>query len=381
MKMTENTNRLTHEPKDTTTFTSSTLSDAFNVSEIQNSLQGALNTAFIYVLVFTALISVIAIASNLALLIVFYKEPGIRTTNYLFIICLLVADLNMAIMYPTMCLVDLEILNDNPYCFVFVGIIVAMNSGNCLYLLALTVERYIIISKPLKAAYILTDARVKIAAFGILLYSVLLGVITLATPVTTKDHIDECLLSTVVTSTFWRWIVYISGFCPLIFMIGAYINIFFIVRRHIRDIAERDVDVAPNSGNVGSADSQTSTRSELPIIRQRYCWKREVKAALHLGFIVFYCALSWVPYAVILVKEMSGDNVSSISYALCHAVVYTNIAVNPFVFGFGNREIRQALYRTFSLKYLACLRRRAQQQNWRRVSLISSFLFCTIPMF
>ena len=312
------------------------------------------------VIIFTSFISIVAIFANLSLLIVMLKEPLLRTASYYFIICLLVVDLAMGIMYPVLCAVDIGVLNDNPFCVSFLCVIISINTGNCLYLLAITVERFIIIRKPLRAVTILTEKRVGWTAIAIAAYNVFLGVISAATPLTTKDHLTECRLSTVVVADLWRWFIFAHGLIPLLVMIAIYVRIFFIVRRHIRSIADHDwigdaVVRTPNQSTSGSgAESGGSTGSSVPaatllIERQRYCLKREAKTALYLFSIVFYCALCWIPYAVILFKINQDIVVHQFGYAMSHVVLYTNIAINPFVFGFGDRDIKKVLIKTFYL--------------------------------
>eukprot|EP00057_Strongylocentrotus_purpuratus_P003031 XP_003725774.1 PREDICTED: trace amine-associated receptor 4-like [Strongylocentrotus purpuratus] len=191
----------------------------------------------------------------------------------------------------------------------------------------------------------LTQRRIGTVILVIFIYAVFVGMfIPIATPMGFKGNISDvangCRISSVIPNRRYVSFVFANLLLPIPVMIIIYIRIFQVVRRHIRAVADLTV-IQPQceSGDPSVAGAAAE--------KNRRMWKREVKSAVLLFVIVISFAICWLPFVVFILNRSFNSFVSPLAYGFIHAAVFSTVAINPFVYGFGNKTYRQAICSVF----------------------------------
>ncbi|XP_001201611.2 alpha-1A adrenergic receptor-like [Strongylocentrotus purpuratus] len=267
------------------------------------------------------------------------------TGNWFTMTTFVVGEIISCVTYPIQMLVDIFIIDNNPACFIAMSMDILFGICFTLNVLALTVERYISICKPLRAPTMLTQRRIGTVILAIFIYAVFVAMfIPLATPIGFKGDISEvangCRVSSVIPNRQYVSFVFANFLLPIPVMIIIYCRIYHVVRRHIRAVADLTV-IQPQceSGDPSVAGAAAE--------KNRRMWKREVKSAVLLFVIVISFTICWLPFVVFILIRSFNSVVSPLAYGFIHAVVFSTVAINPIVYGFGNKTYRQAISSVF----------------------------------
>ena len=133
---------------------------------------------------------------------------------------------------------------------------------------------------------------------------------------------------------------------PVFFLLFVNMKVFLIAFAHMTRIYVQEISLAPVSTFTENALSQ---EGEPKKTIQRARLKREIK--IFKTFLIVTCTflISWTPFVVILLI----DSISPVPSLIRHSsiiLLYCNSALNPFIYGFFNSEIRKALSETFNCK-------------------------------
>nr|XP_054765723.1 alpha-1A adrenergic receptor-like [Lytechinus pictus] len=270
-----------------------------------------------------------------------------ETSNWFTLASFTAGEFMSCVYYPIQILTDIYIIDNNPVCLFAMSF--GTSCGICftLNVLGLTVERYISICNPLRAPTLLTQRRIGGVILVIFIYSLTTAMfIPYVTPLGFKGNIsgdaNGCRISTVISSQSYVAFLFANGLLPIPAMIIIYCRIFQILRRHIRTVSDLTVIQSVTSqGESGDPGRVAATAND------RRVWKRQVKSAALLFIIVISFAVCWLPYVVFILYRSFTSVVSPLAFSMCRAIVFLNVAIHPFVYGFGNKTYRQAIYLVF----------------------------------
>ncbi|XP_071944882.1 histamine H3 receptor-like [Antedon mediterranea] len=115
------------------------------------------------------------------------------------------------------------------------------------------------------------------------------------------------------------------------------------VYKEIRQRTRRNHSVLNRNKSVFQAASVNTTMSSM---------RRHRKAAITLAVLVSVFAICWAPYNVVLIWNRVSDN--SLDYIFVEVVTYllwSNSAINPFLYALTNLKIRNVFFKFFCLKF------------------------------
>ena len=293
-----------------------------------------------------SMISIMGTLGNMVMIITYLYRHEVRATgNWFTMATFVVGGVTSGVYYPIQILVDIFIIDNNPACII--SMLISILCGICftLNVLALTMERYISICKPLRAPTMLTQRRIGTVILAIFIYAVFVSMfIPLATPIGFKGNISDvangCRISSVIPNRQYVSFVFANFLLPIPVMIIIYGRIFQVVRRHIRAVADLTV-MQPQ------CESGDPSVAGVAAANNRRMWKREVKSAVLLFVIVISFAICWLPFVVFILSRSFSSVVSPLVYGFMHAAVFSTVAINPIVYGFGNKTYRQAICSVF----------------------------------
>lgn len=310
-------------------------------------------------LVVNSFISFFAIVGNSVMIIAFISRHHLRTSANWLTVSTFVAGFIAGLYYPLLGLVDAYIIENNPFCFIVMSLGVISGLLFTLSVGAMTVERYISICYPLHAVRIITPRRVIFVISALYIYALIIIGLPAMTPIGNRGDISGnplgCRLATVYNVRYGHFVL-IQYLAPIPIMLITYCRIFFVLRRHIRAIADLPKNPC-SSETVGPADAASTGTATVvaDVTRERRLWKRELRSVTLLCTLVTTYMLSWLPFVVFLQTAFYNRG-SPIGYSLVHSVVFLGAVINPFLYGFGNRAFRKVVLSIFC-------RRESQRQE------------------
>ncbi|XP_041477341.1 adenosine receptor A2a-like [Lytechinus variegatus] len=296
-------------------------------------------------------ISIVGTIGNVLLILAFIKCRDLRTISNVFNLTTFVAGLSVcAITYPLQGLLDAFVIRQNPGCLLVLCVAFFTGFFFTLNVLALTIERYISICHSLHAPTILTKRRVAIALGGILVYAAFFGLILpLATPISNKEKVDPavgCRMFVIVHKSYVTFL-FTTFIFPALPMLLIYTRIFMVLRRHIRAVVDQST-VRP-TGQADQIEPNARPALRERERRERARRKREVKSAVFLFILIFSFTICVLPFAIFILTTTFTLNIliSPLAFSLSHALVYSVCAINPYLYGFGNKAFRQGVLSLF----------------------------------
>ncbi|XP_014662144.1 PREDICTED: adenosine receptor A1-like [Priapulus caudatus] len=141
----------------------------------------------------------------------------------------------------------------------------------------------------------------------------------------------------------------------LAFFIGLLPRVYFSLLQ-IRQIAVQELVLAFNGGGDAADDAASQVRSSL--------WKREVRAAKSLFFIIIFFFVCWYPLHILDAIMAFTDIEFPIQ--LLNVLVYlshANSAINPFLYAFASGEFRAAFRSIFAVWFPRCCKASPEDKN------------------
>ena len=261
-----------------------------------------------------AIVMVFAWLGNTLVCFAFYHSTNLRCVTNVFIVSLAMTDILVASVSIPIWLViqNTECINNSLACDP-----ILMAFGKCLDILfstasimnlcAISCDRYIAITSPLRYSQIITKTRAIIVLICLWLYSTFIATINLHGGV------------------YYPALVFVVSFLlPLSVMIYSYSRIFLAALRQARRIQP---------------------------MRQAFYFKREIKAAKTLAVVMGAFIVCWTPFFVmnILVKfiRFYVPPIVTLAIKLLH---YGNSALNPVIYSSSNRDFRHKILRVLPCK-------------------------------
>ena len=273
-----------------------------------------------------------------------------KTPTTYFVMNLAVSDtIVCCAFFPTWILKSSQILDGeemgsaNTTCKISVaisGTSVALSLAN---LLAITIDRFIFISRPLKYPVIMTWER---TYFMLLIVWVLCSINAVVLFLQDQDAADVIYCRT--NSQTVLAIDLFTFYIPLMTLIYLNYKVFKVARRQGRKVTSQPIRFVANQAND---------------LSPAFCFTRATVRQLKLikTFLVLLgmFLLCFIPYAVVktmdIVNCTSGHCVPIHVYVFCVLLVGINSVCNPFIYGIRLKEYRNALRHAISTIYNACI--------------------------
>ena len=262
-----------------------------------------------------AVVMVLALLGNTLVCFAFYHSTNLRCVTNIFIVSLAITDILVASVSIPIWLViqNTECINNSLACdrilLAFWRCLdILFSTASIMNLCAISCDRYIAITSPLRYSQIITKTRAIIALICLWLYSTFIATINL--------H----------RGSYYPVLVFVVSFLlPLAVMIYSYSRIFLAALRQARRIQP---------------------------MRQAFYFKREIKAAKTLAIVMGAFIVCWTPFFVmnILVQFITFDVPPTVTVAI-KLLHYGNSALNPVIYSSSNRDFRYKILRVLPCKW------------------------------
>lgn len=260
-------------------------------------------------------VMVLALIGNTIVCVAFYRSTNLRCVTNLFIVSLAVTDILVAVVSIPVWLViqHSECINNSKACDQVLlsfwrCLDILFSTASIMNLCAISCDRYIAITSPLRYAQIMTKTRAIIGLVCLWSYSVTIATVNL--------H----------RGGYYPVLVFVVSFLlPLTAMIYSYSRIFHAAIRQVRRIQP---------------------------LRQAFFFKREIKAAKTLAVVMGVFIVCWTPFFVIniLVQFCPNLYVKPIMTLAIKLLHYGNSALNPVIYSSTNRDFRNKILRVLPWK-------------------------------
>ncbi|XP_040898237.1 opsin 4xb [Toxotes jaculatrix] len=292
------------------------------------------------VAVFVFVIGILGITGNALVMFAFYSNKKLRSLPNYFIMNLAVSDFLMAFTQSPIFFINClykEWVFGEMGCkmYAFCGALFGITS--MINLLAISIDRYVVITKPLQAIRWSSKRRTALAILMVWLYSLAWS---LAPLVGWSSYIPEGLM----TSCTWDYVTYTLAnrsytmmlccfvfFIPLGIIFYCYLLMFLAIRKTSREVERLGTQVRKST-----LIHQKSLRSE---------WKL---AKIAFVVIVVY-VLSWSPYACVTLISWAGhaNILSPYSKAVPAIIAKASTIYNPFIYAIIHNKYRMTLAEKF----------------------------------
>nr|ANA75359.1 melanopsin 3 [Paralichthys dentatus] len=292
------------------------------------------------VALFVFVIGMLGITGNALVMFAFYSNKKLRNLPNYFIMNLAVSDFLMAFTQSPIffinCLYKEWVFGEMgcklyAFCGALFGIASMIN------LLAISIDRYVVITKPLQAIHWSSKRRTALAILMVWLYSLAWS---LAPLIGWSSYIPEGLM----TSCTWDYVTYTLAnrsytmmlccfvfFIPLGIIFYCYLLMFLAIRKTGREVERLGTQVRKST-----LIQQKSIKSE---------WKL---AKIAFVVIVVY-VLSWSPYACVTMISWAGhaNILSPYSKAVPAVIAKASAIYNPFIYAIIHNKYRMTLAEKF----------------------------------
>ncbi|XP_030842269.1 octopamine receptor 1-like [Strongylocentrotus purpuratus] len=339
----------------------------------------------IVVIIVLSLIALCGAFGNALVVVAVYKTRVLHTVTNHFIVSLACADLFVSICIMPFAVVTQSLngrwLFGQIFCSIWSSLDILCCTASTLNLCAVSVDRYIAITSPLKYHVAMTRAR----ALGIICVVWLFSMFLATTQLIWKHFIGQTaelmpgfeICPYALDRTFRMYAASSSFFIPLTVVIILYARIFRVAYKQARQInathdqlqtshpsraqMRRNDSVENGNNNAppnAPSNHQLRKASRMSIefgIASREVYphrqSREVKAFKTVAAVLGAFIICWIPFSVTFVVEAYCRK--------CHLPVsmmdtflwlgYVNSVVNPFIYAFFNRTFRTSFIRVLGL--------------------------------
>ncbi|XP_061849430.1 melanopsin [Colius striatus] len=281
------------------------------------------------------IIGSIGIIGNLLILYAFYSNKKLRTPQNYFIMNLAVSDFLMSASQAPMCFVNSLhrkwILGDiGCNLYAFCGALFGITS--MMTLLAISVDRYLVITKPLRSIQWTSKKRTMQIIAIVWLYSLGWSVAPLFG---WSSYVPEGLM----ISCTWDYVTYSPGnrsytmilcccvfFIPLIIIFHCYLFMFLAIRRTGRDVEK-----------LGSCSRKSYLSQSM---------KNEWKLAKIAFVVIIVFVLSWSPYACVTLIAWAGqgNTLSPYSKSVPAVIAKASAIYNPIIYAIIHPRYRKTIH-------------------------------------
>ena len=296
-------------------------------------------TSWVAVVLLLILIVVICISNGLVF-IVFLRSRRLRTITNFYIMQLAIADFGVGTSLPFNVATYFEyeiVLTNSKACAVLFAYYLLFCAASFCGLSALTYDRYLAITDPLRYHDVMTPKRYVISGLFIWVPSLVIGFLL---PMMwhndiTKMECPNCNLQNISKRNYFRVVLLPAFIIISALLIMLYSRIFNIARAQIKEIQKLRFSEDTTSG---SNAQRSNSKRQLKLF----------KAGL-VVFATFYAC--WLPFFIVMCVQMYGGLFENIVlqflYVLTSLMGTFNSAINPFIYTTKVPEFKREFKRLF----------------------------------
>ncbi|XP_069800840.1 adenosine receptor A3 isoform X2 [Dendropsophus ebraccatus] len=214
-------------------------------------------------------------------------------------------------------------------CLFMCCLLIILTNASILSLLAISIDRYLRVKIPTRYKSVITPRRICISIWCIWIVSVLVGLVPMfgwnnrSKLEDDKRYYLKCEFEHVMRMDYMVYFnIFGWVFLPLLIMLALYIEIFYLIRKHL----------AKNRFNAKG---------------KGIFYGKEYKTAQSLSIVLLLFALSWLPLSIIdcLILFRPSIKTSSAFYpAILTAILlsHANSAMNPIIYAYKIKKIRES---------------------------------------
>ncbi|CAB3981929.1 histamine H2 receptor-like [Paramuricea clavata] len=292
-----------------------------------------------------AVFIVLSVVGNSLVCFVFYKQPNLRRVVYYPVISLAIADLLCGTLAMPAYIAKKHVRGgwwEGFTCDVFRFTYFFTEYASVLSLMAISIERYIAVSKPVTHRTWLTKRKMTAFLVGSWLDAAIVSVLPFFWRRGTDD--EPCIYDP--TREWSLMVIGMNVFTPFLIMLFCHIYTVSFALRYSR---KRKLELLAKGNNPTSPQYDWQPATEL---RDKNTLKRERDITRTLGLVVGVFVLCWGPSTFYYFIQMvcphcfmpAFKSVKPIFNAVVKLMTFLNSCVNPLIYYWLNRVLRNALY-------------------------------------
>ncbi|XP_018415252.1 PREDICTED: adenosine receptor A3-like [Nanorana parkeri] len=300
--------------------------------EMANKTDLSYSTAYIAV---ETVIGISAILGNILVIWAVKINSSLQNTTFFFIVSLAFADLAVGVLVmPLAIIVSLGMVLPFYSCLFMCCLMVILTNASILSLLAVSIDRYLRIKIPTRYKIVITPRRICLSIWLVWIVSVLVGLVPMFgwNKKSNSDYLACQFLSVMRMDYMVYFSIFGWVFLPMIIILALYIEIFYLIRKHIRK-------------------NMSNTRS------RGIFYGREYKTAKSLALVFLLFAISWLPLSILncyLYFTQGTKHSSALKWFISVAILlsHANSAMNPIVYAFKIKKFKDSytqIIRTYIL--------------------------------
>ncbi|XP_071477678.1 adenosine receptor A1-like [Diadema antillarum] len=331
------------------------------------------------------ILELLVIVSNILVIAVIRHHRLLRTTTNLYIISLAVSDLFCALGMPIGLLAKYipDIFLHSVYiCILPFCLLMTVLASAILNLLAVSIDRYMALVRPLRYQVIMTKRKSLLFITGAWSLSFLVGFISMVwqkPPYYNDSNMGYCQWDRVVTEGYMYLYSVLILAIPILVIIGLYIQIFCIARTHAKSIDKTRTRVFSPRADASTVDSVSMAALQAPVVSRlkkasddcsttsvstsrRLVISLETRVAITIGVIVCTFAVCWLPLTITLLlsvfcKDDGSCGVTAEVRGWLGILTLVNSFFNPIIYTARTKEFCDAFRELCSKSKAWCLTR------------------------
>ncbi|XP_054832343.1 histamine H2 receptor [Eublepharis macularius] len=279
-------------------------------------------------------IIIVTICGNVVVCLAVRFNRRLRTLTNCFIVSLAVTDLMLGLLVQPFAALY-EVSNHRWYlssiwCNIYTSLDVMLCTASILNLFMISLDRYYVVTAPLRYTTLVTPRRVVMVMVFIWVVSIMVSFLPIHLGWNTNGTIihdsDQCNLG--VNCIYGLVDALLTFYIPLVIMCTTYYRIFKIAREQAK--------------RINNVPCNKKVHHALPTVNEH-------KATVTLAIVMGAFIICWFPYfTVFIFRGIYGDD--AVSKELLSVVTwlgYANSALNPILYGTLNRDFRTAYQQLF----------------------------------
>ena len=284
----------------------------------------------------------ISVISNSIVLTAIWQFPRLHTATNMFVGNLALADITVGLTASPIAGLALIGLPRSFYgCLTLSSLTLVVTDVSIFMLMVVALDRFLAIKKPYTYHRTMTVESAIVINIVVWLLGFACGFMPLYGWNTGVREIDRCYFTAVVTREF---LVYFQFFglvlIPMTGMMGMYIYIFIIIRRHTKILKDLH-----------------NKFQHLSLTLKERSFKQDVQAAKAFAGLIVVFAIFWLPINIFNCVSLFCKSKCDFPYrfeVIMSAVVmsHANSCINPLIYAASNSEIKRGIKQLFSISSL-----------------------------
>ncbi|XP_075706850.1 adenosine receptor A3 [Rhinoderma darwinii] len=277
-----------------------------------------------------SVIGISAVLGNIMVIWAVKLNPSLQNTTFFFIVSLAFADLAVGILVMPLAIVISLGKHLHFYsCLFMCCLLIILTNASILSLLAISIDRYLRVKIPTRYKSVITPRRICISIWCVWIVSLVVGLVPMFgwnNRSKLKDEEKSYMKCEFLSVMSMDYMVYFNifgwVFLPLLIMLALYIEIFYLIRKHL----------AKGTSNAKG---------------KGIFYGKEYKTAKSLSLVLLLFALSWLPLSILncLILFSPAIKYSSVFQpAIFIAILlsHANSAMNPIIYAFKIKKFKES---------------------------------------